>query len=284
MVNRYKYLDDHRRHLHTLDEKPLFGTSSVAKMIGGEKVEQLLGWAARVGARAGVLLAAALDTETLDLLEAELLKRPALTNNEAKEVDSLVPQFEGARKAHITKRDAAGVKGTDRHALLEDYVKECMRTNEGRPFVFLAEQGSELDKSVVEFADWSMKNVKKFLWSELHAYNEELWCGGIADVGWIDTEDRVIAGDFKSSRGSYFDQFVQIAGYDLEISHSGGLNKEGDVIFTLPKPIEGYCVIPFGSEPLVPEFVYALEGYKATFRALVVAVTADKEHATKVIK
>lgn len=166
-----------------------------------------------------------------------------------------------AYRAHDTHKREKAIEGTKRHEALESYVKMCLGTNGGVPLTAKFE-----NPFVQKFADYSVENIKKFLWSEIHCYNLELWVGGIADVGWIDMDDEVVAGDFKSSKEAYFSQFIQIAGYDEEISDSGGLTANGEKIFKLPKPISKYCVIPFGADEFQPKFVKAVEEYRDGFR------------------
>ena len=164
-----------------------------------------------------------------------------------------------AYRASDTYKKKKGEEGTKRHETLEIYVKECLKADS------ISEYTGD-NEFVAKFAKWAKENIKKFLWSEAHCYSLPLWVGGIADVGWVDMQDRIIAGDFKSSPKSYFEQFIQIAGYDIELSENGGFDAEGKSLFTLSNPVQGYCVIPFGSDVLSPEFQFDTESYRAGFR------------------
>lgn len=126
----------------------------------------------------------------------------------------------------------------------------------------------EMD-TIMPFVLWAEKNIRKFLWSEVHTYSDELWTGGVADVGWEDLQGRVVAGDFKSSKDVFFSQFLQVAGYDIMLSENGGHNAEGEKTFTLERPVEAYCVAPFGQEEFDPIIMDYVEEFRSAFRATV---------------
>ena len=182
--------------------------------------------------------------------------------------DRLVIRITGIAKAayyaHNEKKEKAADQGTDRHAALERYVKMVITDHGGKP-VQLDEYE---DPAVESLVLWSQVNVSRFLWSEINGYSEVLWTGGIADVGWEDLQGRIIAGDFKSG-GPYFDQFVQVAGYDMMLTENGGLTVDGDKFFELPGEVEGYCVMPFGPDKFEPRFEYDVQKYKDGFRSAV---------------
>jgi len=113
---------------------------------------------------------------------------------------------------------------------------------------------TQYDPKINPFIEWARKNVKKYLWSEVHCYSEKNWIGGISDVGIELNDGRVGIFDFKSAKEAYDSHFFQIAGYDIQISENGGFDAEGNKTFTLPKPLEFYAVIPFGAENIIPIF------------------------------
>ena len=43
--------------------------------------------------------------------------------------------------------------------------------------------------------------------------------------------------DFKSAKEVYFNNLIQVALYDIEITENGGFDKNGKKVFTLDKPI-----------------------------------------------
>lgn len=255
-MNRYKYTDEKKAHLHTLDGKPLIGTSTATKIIA----KPLTWWASGMAcAKFGWLNPKKHSPEAvLEALTQGFEKVKSL------DLDAYKKLLGEAYKAHNERKEKAADEGTDRHAALEWYVKKCITENGGAPIHPILHEESAVEK----LADWAKLNVKKFLWSEIHGYSEALWTGGIADVGWIDLQDRLIAGDFKSG-GPYFDQYVQIAGYDLMLSENGGLTADGEKIFELPGEVQGYCVLPFATPTFEPHFEYATESYRQGFRSAV---------------
>jgi hypothetical protein len=267
MGNRYKYIDENKEHMHTLDGKPLFGTSTVVKIIAkpltwwaAGKALEPFGWTnskLRINGKYRTVP----DEQRLDHLRPIL---EGITKMGEKEYLSLL---DSGYRAHDEVKKTAGVKGTDRHAILESYVKWCLDKNGGVPLGVTDVFDVAPDQIIQSFIVWALKNVKQFLWSEANCYSEELWTGGIADVGWLDHNDRVIGGDFKSSKEAYMDQFIQIAGYDLMLSENGGVDKDGNKKFDLPNPIQGYCVVPFGAPTLEPNFQWDVESLRKGFKA-----------------
>lgn len=255
-MNRYKYIDTNKAHLHTLDGKPLIGTSTATKIIA----KPLTWWASGMAVeKFGWLSPNKFSAEEIQkALDEGYSRVMGLTKNSYAELLTV------AYRAHNEKKEKAADEGTDRHAALEKYVKAVIAEDDGTPLEF----DTYDDPAVGSLVKWAQTNVRRFLWSEMNGYSEVLWTGGIADVGWEDLQGRIIAGDFKSG-GPYFDQFVQVAGYDLMLSENGGLTADGDKVFDLPGPIEGYCVLPFGPTKFEPRFEYDVEMYKNSFRSAV---------------
>jgi len=256
VANRYKYIDTNKEHLHTLDGKPLIGTSTATKMIA----KPLTWWASGMACEKFGWLSPNKFTpdECFKAMEEGYARVTALSKPEYAKL------LTEAYRAHNTKKEKAADDGTDRHKALEKYVKLSIETNFGMPIMLDVYD----DPAVHTLAAWAVEHVKHFLWSEINGYSEVLWTGGIADVGWEDFDGRIIAGDFKSG-GPYFDQFVQVAGYDLMLSENGGLTADGDKIFELPGRIQGYCVLPFGPEKFAPRYEFDVEAYRKGFRASV---------------
>ena len=270
-MNRYKYIDENKEHMHTLDGKPLFGTSSVTKIIA----KPLMWWASGMAVKelGWTPIKNWIQGKPFSTPKEDRLKNAEeyLAEIAVMDTDEYLALLDRAYKAHDEKKKDAAVGGTDRHALLETWVKYCITENNGVPVKHL------VPTSIESFVDWSLINIKQFVWSEANCYSEVLWTGGIADVGWIDNQDRLIAGDFKSSKEAYFDQFIQIAGYDIALTENGGYDKDGNQKFILPKPIQGYCVIPFGAPTLTPNFQWDVAAYRKGYQA---ALTLTKLQTT----
>lgn len=268
MPNRYKYLDENKEHMHTLDGKPLYGTSTVLKIIN----KPLAWWAAGMALtpfgwmNPGKKNAAGRVVGKFS--QEELEAHAASYHNTIKDMplSMYVGLLQDAYRAHDSAKVSAGTKGTDRHEILEAYVKHCIATHDGVPTKLTKGIIDEID-SIMPFVNWAVDNIKRFLWSEVNCYSEVLWTGGIADVGWLDHQDRVVAGDFKSSKEAYFEQFLQIGGYDIALTENGGLDKDGNKKFNLTAPIQAYCIIPFGAPTLTPNLQYDVESFKEGFKS-----------------
>lgn len=255
-ANRYKYIDTDKAHLHTLDGKPLIGTSTATHIIA----KPLTWWASGMAVeKFGWLSPNKFSPEDVQKALDEGYARVMALGK-----DEYASLLNTAYRAHNEKKEKAADDGTARHAALEKYVKTMIADHNGTPLLL----DNYDDPAVETLATWAQVNIRRFLWSEINGYSEVLWTGGIADVGWEDLQSRIIAGDFKSG-GPYFDQFVQVAGYDLMLSENGGLTADGDKVFDLPGAIKGYCVLPFGPEKFEPRFEYAVESYRTGFRSAV---------------
>lgn len=253
-----KYQFDRENHVHLLDGRPLMGTSTVTKIISkpltwwaaGMAVGKL-GWTngkVRVGGR----------YQTVPIEDRLKISEPIFKKVKTLDSKGYLALLDEAYRAHDDRKKEAAEDGTNRHALLEAYVKDCMRDG-GKPISHYE------DVSVRDFAEWAKKNIRRFLWSEMHCYSKALWTGGICDVGWENLRGEVVAADFKSSKAAYFDQWIQIGGYDLAISENGGFTSEGVKIFDLERPISTYCVIPFGADRFMPEIMMGVSRYRQAF-------------------
>ena len=253
-MKKYKFFDEKGEHLHTLDNHPLVGTSSVSSVLAkpltwwasGLAVAKF-GWINRGNAKAGW-------TPVADRLLKATEGLESVKNMQPEEYLKLLDE---AYSAHATKLKTSAQTGTDLHAELERYVKDMMSDNDGQTY----------DDKILPFIEWVQKNVKRFLWSEMYCSSEKLWVGGISDCGYEKNDGTIGIMDFKSSKEAYLSQFWQCAGYDLQITENGGFDKEGNKIFTLEKPITEYAVFPFGMTKPVPQFYYDMEGGKKAFEA-----------------
>jgi hypothetical protein len=254
-MSKYKYTDEGKAHLHTLDDKPLIGTSSAASVLAkpltwwasGLACEKF-GWMNKGNAKKGWTP------------KEQRLEKASKRFKEIREYDDeqYLDLLDEAYKAHSEKLDSSAVEGTDLHGIIEDYIKECIK--EGH----IVSTG---DKRIQPFIDWALIKVRRFLWSEMHCYSERLWVGGITDFGFEDIEGKYSVGDIKSSKEAYLSQFWQCAGYDIQISENGGYNKDGEKVFELDKPIDYYTIFPFGMDKPEAQYNYDVEGGKAAFEA-----------------
>ena len=187
-----KYEFNGTKHLHLLDGKALTGTSSIENVL----FKPLTWWASGLAVQklgvpdAKVLTKIKRNTAT----EEELKKLHESVMKSLDDIKGFNPEqylslLEEAYKAHSTTLKSKAKEGVDLHAELEDYVKGQMRLKDVR----------EYDKRIQPFIDWAEQNVEKFLWSEAHCYDEELWVGGISDAGAKLKDGSIALIDFKSA-------------------------------------------------------------------------------------
>lgn len=259
----YKYLDNEKQHLHTYNGKPLFGTSTVVGVLAkpltwwasGLAVEKL-GWTNSKKRENGKYINIPLESR-ISHVEPFLEEIKGLSPKE------YLNRLDEAYKAHSVKLDDSATAGTDMHALLEEYVKKCITENKRKPMLPKKEDA----KPVQIFAEWAVNNVKRFMYSEANCYSHRLWVGGISDVGaeLIDGKYAII--DFKSSKEAYESQFIQLAGYAIQIEENGILNANGVLQFKISKPFEKLIIFPFGSENPQAEYRMNLDELKQAFEA-----------------
>lgn len=245
------------KHLHAFDGKALTGTSTVMGVIA----KPLTWWASGLACQTlGWRNPKKVDKETRHQ-EAET----ALGMIKALDADSYLSLLDKAYRAHSEVLQTTAEAGTDLHAELERYVKNTMEGKE-----------ESYDDKIKPFIEWSEKNVKRFLWSEMHTYSTQYWLGGITDAGAELNNGEYAIIDFKSSKEAYPSQFWQIAGYDIQLQENGGYTSEGKKMFTLDKPVTQHIIVPFGAKDVYPVVSREVESGK---RAFLAALTIYRELA-----
>src|SRR3990167_4606844 len=162
-----KYKFDSEQHLHELDNgsgfKPLTGTSSIGNVLA----KPLTWWAAGLAVEKFGWLNPKKHTpkEVNDAVEKGFEMVKGLTPAEYQKL------LTEAYYAHRKKLKDTAKTGTDLHSELEDYVKAMMKLKPVRKY----------DSKIQPFIYWADENVKKFIASEAHCFDEELWVGGIMD-------------------------------------------------------------------------------------------------------
>src|SRR3990167_9712610 len=212
---KYKYLDEEKQHLHTLDSKPLIGCSTAVGIIS----KPLTYWASGMAVTTLGWTATKSDPEMR--LEVATVALQTIKGLEPKD---WLKRLDLAYRAHASNLKQTAVAGTDLHAELEKYVKECIARG-GEPLDVVSELET---KAVVSFAAWSKENIQKFLYSEAHCYSERHWTGGIFDALAILKDGKIALFDFKSSKDAYYSQFVQAGGYAVMVHENGVLDKDGN--------------------------------------------------------
>jgi hypothetical protein len=261
MTNRYKYYDEKGEHLHTLDGQPLVGTSRI-----GNVLAKPLAW---YGSGKAVEVFGCPDPKVLTKIKNKKATK--------EEIDALayhldvslralklmdVTQFgaliDKAYRAHDTYKRERAKGGTDTHASCEGFIKDTMTG--------IADT-SKYPEQIQPFIQWSRENVKRWLWSEGHCYSEKHWIGGICDAGYEKLDGTFGILDFKSTKEAYVPQFWQCAGYDIQISENGVLDKDGNIIWICGLiSFDEYCIFAFGGEPK-PYFFSDPKGAQEAFLA-----------------
>jgi hypothetical protein len=240
MENRYKYLgineEGEDQHTHLFDGRPLTGCSSVGKVLA----KPLTWWAAGLAvAELGWMNSK--DGRVVVPKEVRL-KKIAEVFPKIKEMtdEQYLALLDRGYRAHDSLVNKAATAGTDRHALGESWVRDCIDNLDSKPL------SDNFDPEIESFVEWSRKNIKRFLWSESHCYSEKHWLGGISDIGCEMNSGSIAIIDLKSSKEAYPNQFFQIGGYDICVSENGLFDKDGNKTGELPSPITAHIVFPFG--------------------------------------
>ena len=246
----YKFINDEKKHVHTLDGAPLYGTSTVVGILN----KPLTWWAAGMAVeKFGWLSPKKHPVERV---------KQALEDGYARVMDMERDEYEKllaeAYKAHSVKKDTAAEAGTDMHAELENYISLCLK-DKGLPLDMTG-----TTKEVEAFSAWAIKNVEQFLFAEGHTFSKTHWVGGIVDVGAKMKSGKTALLDFKSSKDAYYSQMVQIAGYALQVGENGIVTANGEPVIA-PFEVDELIVVPFGSEKLVPRAVQNVKDFKTAF-------------------
>ena len=268
-----KYLFNQQKHLHTLDGKALTGTSSVVGVLdkpgltwwASSEAVKTLGWTSPKIKKGGRVIGEVPAIEREKIADQVLSKLKKLDKTE------YLACLDEAYKAHSVRLRSSAEAGTDLHAELERFVKFMMSGKVG--------ESMDFDERIQPFRDWAFHAVKNYLWSEAHCYDQDLWVGGISDVGVelnaqvIETPDGQIEVpngtlaviDFKSSKEVYTSHFIQAAGYALQVEKNGLFNADGTRREKFYEKFGALIIVPFGGEIVYPEIRMKVDEYKEGF-------------------
>lgn len=258
-ANIYKYIDEGGKHLHTHDGQALIGTSTVGKET---LAKPLTWWASGLACQKLGWTNAKLATQE----EREEKVVSYLEKIKQMQPGAYLELLDDAYRAHADTLNDAASDGTDLHALLEEYVNECLY-KDGVPHVYepiFYDMGSK----VKSFSEWAVQNVERFTFSEAHCFSTRLWLGGIVDCMAIMKDGKKAVIDFKSAKDAYFDHYMQIALYDIQVSENGVLDADGNKIGD-PVKADVYYVIPFGAPQFIAKPLYDIDGARKAAEALV---------------
>lgn len=221
---------DEKTHTYRYDGKRMTGVTTILNVLAKPA---LIPWAARMA----VEYAIEHSTEYADGIYRV-----------SKEV------MEEAKNAHAKKRDARAEEGSDLHALAEDYIKECIEKNGGKPV-------ETPHSGLKSFAAWALKENIVFLSSEEKFYSVSLFVAGTADFTFT-KDGKHYVGDIKNKAKIWSrEPFYQCAAYSIlaEEMWAAG-NSEA-------APFSGYCVIRLWADELEALWSYDVEGDRKAFLA-----------------
>lgn len=205
-------------HSYFLDGKRMTGCTTVLGVIAKP---QLIPWAARMAC---------------DYIRENGKKSTTEYTQSDKETEISYEvteeQLKEAEVAHTKKKDDGATAGTDTHAQVENFVKECIADNNGYPLV---ERTLTASVTLTQFIHWAYDNNIRFLSSEERFYSEKYFVAGTADLIFEKDGKRFI-GDIKTYK-KIWDRvpMFQCAGYALMAEEMGQPKFDGYCIINLPK-------------------------------------------------
>lgn len=267
---QYRFLTEDENgkptHLHQLkvegEWKNLTGTSSISDVIAkpltwwaSGKAVEVLGWIKPLDSRKSTALEIVQNKRERINKAGEILQ----TFREMA-VEAYLDLLDRAYRAHYDSLKKSATKGTNLHAELERFVKNTMNNIMPTPVY---------DEKIMPFITWTNENVEKFLWSEAHCFDEKLFVGGITDAGAKLKDGKTVIIDFKSAKEAYITHFMQCAGYAIQIERNGLWSADGKHQKKLKGKFDGYVVVPFGAEKVVPVISYDINSLKEGFKSAV---------------
>lgn len=222
-IDDYRFIETKRDHIHQKRVKGvwknLVGVSSVVKNITNFQV------AAYYGARRTLMDFSYDPKEAKDEVTAfRHVMSELLTFDDQEVAEALYDSY----KAHATYSKERADLGTDRHAEVDAWIKKCIAENNGYPMP------SE-SPVIKKFIELTKHREPRFIASEKHGYNDELWIGGIADVI-VETNIGLGIWDNKNRPMIYGKDLIQMGGYThlfpMEFTHVMGIPLEGDEVRT----------------------------------------------------
>lgn len=122
-------------------------------------------------------------------------------------------------------RDEAAKTGKKVHEYCEKYILHDMDNTLEVPNVVDYQENEEVFNGVLAFRKWVADNNVRFVASEQFLYSKKYNYVGTTDFLYTrQDEDHKIKhlGDFKTSKGIYIDQFIQMAGYEIAYEEETG--------------------------------------------------------------
>lgn len=232
-LGEYRFLETEDEHTHQIfkdgEWKNLYGISTVTKDITSFSI------AAYYGSRRA-LMALGFDPKVDMKAQGETERQNEEAAKSLIEISKLTfkewkKKLTDAYKAHATYSKSRADKGTNSHDIIDKWIKKCIAENNGYPM--------ESDEAVVKkFIELTKHREPRFIASENHGYNKELWVGGITDII-VETNMGIGIWDNKDRPAIYEKDILQFGGYtllkypkfpDLKFTHVLGIPLEGDEV------------------------------------------------------
>jgi len=231
MSERFAF--DEKKHIYTLDDKPLTGVTSVLRAIAKPALIQ---WAADMAC---------------DYIDQA-------RQSEKFTIEDLPNILKEARLAHRKKKEGAGQRGKDVHLEVELLIKGSLGASGG-----ILEVGPKHENpQIQQFIDWAVDNKVKFLVSEKRVYSETYWVAGTLDF-LCEINGKKYVGDIKTSSAIYGrEYFAQCAGYRMMLEEMGETGFTGSLIIRLGKNGESEVVFSEDYQNDKKLFLACLEVYR----------------------
>ena len=222
---------DEKKHAYTLDGKLLQGVTSIID--GTSSKANLIDWAANM----------AVDYVRDNSIPTEL--------GRVVQPDTL----ELARKAHTRRKESAGQKGTDAHALVEEYIKWCLTD----PTSKFSPNSVKDFEAIRPFIQWAQENDVRFIAAEQRLYSETHKFAGTCDFVYLDKDGKLTIGDLKTFPKMWSaDPFIQMGAYSLAWAELTGERPEQSVVVKMCDP-EDERLRKYGGKAFAAYPRYALE-------------------------
>lgn len=233
----YRFKDEKKQHLHQLDGRPLYGTTT---LIGEVFPPPLAWWGSGMALEKLGFISPNKEPDKEKRIQLALIGKEEAIRASNMVIEDYMDWLDEQYRNHDNYKKSKGKTGIDTHKLIESYIKLCMSSNECRPYSPEDTEGNGIES----FIKWAYKDVDRFIWSEANCYSKALWVGGQTDFGFIHKDGRVIIGDAKPS--IYPKNFIQTAGYGLQIKENGLLGPGGNQIkITGIDQIDGYLIFDY---------------------------------------
>lgn len=181
-----------------------------------------------------------IDKSTILLIWAKRMVKEALIASEGMEMNEMLID-KIANAADDAKNDAADI-GSKVHAYCELHVNALMN---GTPVPNIEDydEDEHVFNGILAFLKWISDNDVKFTASEQLLYSKEHLYVGTTDFLYTraDEEHKILhLGDFKTSKGVYMDQFIQMAGYEMAYEEEFGMELGYGTLLKLDKDTGEY--------------------------------------------